>query len=160
MVLPGKKLIKQKPSNGRYPNNMDPVRLKSSIAEQAQLHFSHSGGPGGQNVNKVNSRVEIRIQLDKLEGLSDAERQRLASVLSNRITSQGELVLFVDEERSQFDNRSRAFQRLEQLILSAAKIPKVRKPTKPTKASREQRLVHKKLVSLKKSRRSFRLPEE
>jgi ribosome-associated protein len=139
---------------------MDPVRLHASIMEFAKLQFSRSGGPGGQNVNKVNSRVEIRIHIDELQGLSDAERQRLKTVLSNRITTQGELVLFVDEERSQLDNRSRAFMRLEQLILSAAKLPKTRKPTIPTRASREQRLVHKKLLSLKKSRRRFHQPEE
>ncbi|WP_304244478.1 alternative ribosome rescue aminoacyl-tRNA hydrolase ArfB, partial [Gracilinema caldarium] len=118
---------------------MDPVRLHSSILEHAQLQFSRSGGPGGQNVNKVNSRVEIRIHIDELQGLSDAELQRLRTVLSNRITNSGELVLTASDERSQLDNRDLAFQRLEQLISSAAKLPKQRKPTKPTRASREQR---------------------
>jgi len=139
---------------------MDSIRLRSSIEEHAQLRFSRSGGPGGQNVNKVNSRVEIRIHIDELQGLSEAERQRLTSVLSNRITTQGELVIFVDNERSQLDNKVLAFQRLEQLIKNAAKLPKQRKATSPTKASREQRLLHKKLASAKKSRRRFHQPEE
>ena len=139
---------------------MDPVRLRASIAEYARLNFSRSGGPGGQNVNKVNSRVEIRIQLDDLEGLSEAERQRLRTILSNRITTDGELVLFVSDERSQLENKGRAFRRLEQLVLSAAKLPKQRRPTQPTRASREQRLLHKKLTGLKKTRRRFHQPEE
>lgn len=139
---------------------MDPVRLRASIAEQAQLQFSRSGGPGGQNVNKVNSRVEIRMYVDELQGLTDAERQRLKTVLSNRITADGALLVFVSDERSQVENRALAFQRMEQLVISAAKLPKQRKPTRPTKASREQRLLHKKLKSLKKSRRRFHQPEE
>lgn len=139
---------------------MDLVRLRASLASHATMQFSRSGGPGGQNVNKVNSRVEIRIKLDELQGLSDAERQRLKSVLSNRITSEGDLVLFVSDERSQLDNRVLAFKRLEGLILQAARLPKERKPTKPTKASREQRLLHKKLESLKKSRRRFHQHED
>lgn len=139
---------------------MDPVRLHSSILEHAQFHFSRSGGPGGQNVNKVNSRVEIRIHIDELQGLSDAELQRLRTVLSNRITNNGELVLTASDERSQLDNRDLVLQRLEQMISSAAKLPKQRKPTKPTRASREQRIVHKKRTSIKKSRRRFHQPEE
>ena len=136
------------------------VRLRASLASHATMRFSRSGGPGGQNVNKVNSRVEIRIKLDELQGLSDAERQRLRSVLSARITGDGELVIFVSEERSQLANRERAFWRLEQLVLSAAKLPRPRKPTKPTKASREQRILKKKLNSAKKSHRRFHQPEE
>jgi len=139
---------------------MDSVRLRSSIEEHSQLRFSRSGGPGGQNVNKVNSRVEIRIHIGEIQGLSDAERQRLTSVLSNRITTQGELVIFVNDERSQLNNKILAYQRLEQLIKNAAKLPKQRKATSPTKASREQRLLKKKLQSIKKSRRRFHQPEE
>ncbi len=160
MISAGKRPIRSKLYKGLFRNSMDPVRLHSSILEHAQLQFSRSGGPGGQNVNKVNSRVEIRIHIDELQGLSDAELQRLRTVLSNRITNSGELVLTASDERSQLDNRDLAFQRLEQLISSAAKLPKQRKPTKPTRASREQRILHKKLTSLKKSHRRFHQPEE
>ena len=135
---------------------MDLINLRASLYEQAQLSFSRSGGPGGQNVNKVNTKVELRIPLSQLRGLSPAELESLRRKLINRISSQDELIVVSSEERSQQANRLRAFDRAESLIVSAARLPKRRKATAPTKASRERRLEKKRVRGLLKSTRQSR----
>jgi len=135
---------------------MDSNLVKQSIHSFAKAAFSRSGGPGGQNVNKVNTKVTLRLNLNHLEGLNEAETERVKSLLANRITSEGEIVIIADEERSQRINLERAYFRLEALILSAAKLPKQRRPTKPSKAAKEKRLQTKKRQSEKKAERAFR----
>ena len=135
---------------------MDSNLVKQSIHSFAKAAFSRSGGPGGQNVNKVNTKVTLRLNLNHLEGLNEAETERVKSLLANRITGDGEIVIIADEERSQRINLERAYFRLEALILSAAKLPKQRRPTKPSKAAKEKRLQTKKRQSEKKAERAFR----
>jgi len=130
--------------------------LRQSIHSYAQAAFSRSGGPGGQNVNKVNTKVTLRLRLNELNGLSEIELERVKMLLANRITTEGEIVITSDEERSQRINLERAYFRLESLIVAAARLPKIRKPTKPSRAAKEKRLETKRRQGMKKAERSFR----
>jgi ribosome-associated protein len=134
---------------------MNLTLLRQSILSSARSSHSRSGGPGGQNVNKVNTKITLHLALADIEGLSEAEQSRLRETLSNRLTEHGELVVMNSEERSQRTNLERAFERLTSLIIASARLPKHRRPTKPTKVSREKRLQTKRIRSLlKKDRRS------
>ena len=133
---------------------MDINLLRQSIYSYADAAFSRSGGPGGQNVNKVNTKVTLRLHLNNLSGISCAELERVKTQLANRISGEGELVITSDEERSQRINLERAYFRMETLIASAAKLPKTRRPTKPSKAAKENRLKAKKRQGQKKANRA------
>ena len=135
---------------------MNTALLLQSIHTAARADFSRSGGPGGQNVNKVNTKVTLRIRLDDLAGLGDAEIARMRETLASRITVEGELVIAASEERSQRTNLERAYGRMETLIVNAARLPRLRRPTKPSRAAREQRLRSKRLRSQKKADRRYK----
>jgi len=133
---------------------LDAVLLHQSIHAYAEAGFSRSGGPGGQNVNKVNTKVTLKMRLCELAGLSETELERAKLLLANRISNDGEIVITSEEERSQRTNLTRAYFRMEALIAAAAKLPKRRRPTKPSKAAREKRLQAKKRQAQKKADRS------
>jgi ribosome-associated protein len=138
---------------------MNASLLRLSIHSFAEASFSRSGGPGGQNVNKVNTKVTLRWHIPESGegesiGLSEAELERVKTLLANRISTNGEIVITSDEERSQKVNLERAYFRMNHLIASAAKLPKKRQPTKPSKAAREKRLEAKKRQGKKKAERA------
>ena len=135
---------------------MNTALLRQSIRAAAEKSFSRSGGPGGQNVNKVNTKVTLRLCLTGIEGLSEAEMMRVRELLASRITAEDEIVISADEERSQRTNLERAYVRLEALITKAARLPKHRRPTKPSIAAREQRLQAKNLHSREKALRRLK----
>ncbi len=136
---------------------MDKIRLKESLIKSTKLQFALSGGSGGQNVNKLNTKVQASIPLEKLEGLSPEELHLIKIKLASRINNDNELYVSVQEERTQERNRDIAFLRLETLITNAAKIQKKRKKTKPSKSAIEKRLHTKKIASLKKRERSINI---
>ena len=138
---------------------MNALLLYQSIHSSAKADFSRSGGPGGQNVNKVNTKVTLRIKLDDLEGLEEAEAAHLRETLVSRITGEGELVIAASEERSQRTNLERAYSRMEALIANAARLPRPRRPTKPSRQAREERLHSKRHMSLIKAGRRFKSEE-
>ena len=134
---------------------MNNLQIWRSIRIKAKADFSRSGGPGGQNVNKVNTKVTLRINLDDIEGLNDSEAGRLRETLASRVTNEGELIVAASEERSQRVNLERAYARMESLVVNAARVPHIRRPTKPSKAAREERLRSKHHRGQKKAGRRF-----
>ncbi|MGO8695245.1 MAG: alternative ribosome rescue aminoacyl-tRNA hydrolase ArfB [Rectinemataceae bacterium] len=136
---------------------MNGVLLRSSILAGADIDFARSGGPGGQNVNKVNSKAIVRIALSRVLGLSAQEIDLVRERLSGRLTANDELMVMADGERDQGRNRDAALARLIALVSEAARIPKPRRPTRPTRASKERRLASKRVRA--EAKRGRRGPE-
>lgn len=106
-------------------------------------HFSGSGGPGGQNVNRVATAVQLRLELAQIETTPHI-LERLKTLAGSRLIEGESILIQARTYRTQRDNRDDALKRLTDLIVEAEKIPKKRKPTKPTRASKQKRIENKK----------------
>lgn len=122
---------------------MEPLRVTSRLTlppEELRVSFARSGGPGGQNVNKVASKAVLRFSVRESHSLSDGQRHLLLQRLGGRLTTEGELVIHASRHREQARNVEDARDRLAETLRGALVEPKKRKNTRPTRGSQRRRL--------------------
>jgi ribosome-associated protein len=134
---------------------MTDILENRDFSSEFSFATSRSSGPGGQNVNKVNSKVELRFSVEQSILLSDREKQIILIKLKNRINSESELIITVQTDRSQLKNKEDAIAKFYELLIKALTPRKPRRATRPTKASVEKRLDTKKILSEKKAQRKY-----
>ena len=143
---------------------MDMIHITDDIVideKGIQEDFIHASGPGGQNVNKVATAVQLTFDVRNSLSLPEDVRERLISIAGKRISQEGILIIKARRFRTQDKNRQDAMNRLVSLIKRAAAIPKVRRRTKPTPASRIRRLESKRRHGeIKRKRRSVTITED
>ena len=122
---------------------MSKIEINDQISideSELQLEFVQASGPGGQNVNKVATAVQLRFDAASSPSLPEEVRTRLRRLAGRRMTAEGILIVEASQHRSQERNRQEAIDRLVDLLRKAAKKPRLRRKTKPTAASRRKRL--------------------
>jgi ribosome-associated protein len=135
----------------------DRIRLSE---DEFTWRFVRSGGPGGQNVNKVASKAVLHWDLAQSAGLPQDVKARMRALFRKRFTSAGVLVLSSQRYRDQERNRQDCLDKLRTLVIEAATLPRVRKPSRPTRSSREARLQAKKHRSARKAGRKLHAHED
>ena len=140
------------------------IQVTDTIAlneNEIQLEFIRASGPGGQNVNKVSTAVQLRFDAAGSSAINDAIYERLKKIAGRRLTAAGVLILKANRFRSQDQNRQDAVNRLVLLIRRAMEQPKHRRPTRPSTAARQRRLAAKRHHGeIKRRRKSIRHSEE
>ncbi len=141
----------------------DPIDVTATVrvpASALEVKAVRASGPGGQNVNKVASKVELVVSLDGIEGLDEAARERLVTLAGKRLDSAGLLHVAAQESRDQSKNLEAARAKVRLLLARSLHVPKARRPTRPSKASRERRLTAKKRLAVVKGHRRAGRPSE
>ncbi|MGV8878808.1 MAG: alternative ribosome rescue aminoacyl-tRNA hydrolase ArfB [Sphingobacteriaceae bacterium] len=126
---------------------------KNSLLRSVVFKTSRSGGKGGQNVNKVSTKVELLFSFENNPLFDHLQIEKLQSRLSSRLNKDGLLQIFCEEERSQFLNKEKALGKLHQILAEALTVRKIRRATKPSRAVSAARSETKRMLSLKKERR-------
>lgn len=138
---------------------MPNIELRDGVVipeSELQFRYVRSSGPGGQNVNKVSTKAELRFALAESGALGHGQKRRLAAAYPSALTTAGELVVTSDRFRSQSMNQSDVMDRLRQMILSVWFPPKPRKKTKPSKAAQRRRVADKRERGARKRERARR----
>lgn len=123
---------------------------KTDLQKEVIYKTSRSGGKGGQNVNKVSSKVELLFDVSQSQLFTDDEKQWILPKVGSRLNRDGYLQVMSEEERSQYLNKEKAVEKLYAILIKALHKPKARKATKPTKAMKAARLDNKRKQSVKK----------
>lgn len=128
--------------------------MRECLKQELEFRTSRSSGPGGQHVNKTESRVELLWRPLKSGCLNEEQKIRVSSRLGNRVSTEGVLILVSEKYRSQYRNKADVTERFVELILTSLVPVKKRRPTRPTRASIEKRIRNKKIRGeIKRSRR-------
>ena len=131
----------------------DPIRVDERVrvpASALTVRAVRSSGPGGQNVNKVAYKIELRVELGRIDGLGEAARARLDAATAGRRDAEGRLLVTSQRTRDQGRNLEDAREKVRRLVAAALVAPRARRRTRPTAAARERRLVDKKRAGEKK----------
>lgn len=139
---------------------MAKIRITNAIEldeDELQEKFVKSSGPGGQNVNKVSTAVQLRFDIKNSPNLPSRVRQKILKSGDSRLTKEGQIIIIAESKRTQEANRKDAFDRLKKLINEAAFVPKPRLATRPTLASKKRRLESKTKRAQTKKMRSGKI---